>query len=123
MKKVIHSSLLACFLTLVLSFAVSSNVLAATNASTHTVTAQPSAVQPNSLTVYCWLPHDIEVTNPDGVWCISGSGSVDIYNVTKIVNVSSSTHYITDDTSWTCYPIAPGATDTYPAPGHHIVGV
>ncbi len=69
-----------------------------TTAPAHAATVTPSSstvaththakvVKPLNGTVWCWLPHDFELVNPDATWCISGGGSVNTYHVSKITYV------------------------------------
>ena len=53
--------------------------------------ASNKAIRPNTLTLWWWIAHDAEVVNTDQTWCLAGSGSVSIYNVTDISNVNSTT--------------------------------
>jgi len=55
------------------------------------VNVSSNGVRPNTLTVYCWLAHDAEVTNADARWCLAGSGGVAIFNVSRIFNNDSNT--------------------------------
>lgn len=55
--------------------------------------AQPALTSP-ALTVYCWIPHAIEITDADGTWCITGvtgSVQVNIYGVIELYNTTNNT--------------------------------
>jgi len=114
-KKVIATAIVLSFMLTLLGL---SNAQAATT-TTSLHTSIPGVVAPKALTVYCWLPHDIELTNSDATWCISGSGSVNIYNVTKAVDVDS--HNISIDTASQDIPINAGKTVTFS--GIHVIYV
>ncbi len=93
MKKVVFTLALALLLSLFLATSSAKVSYAAErNVNRVTVSTVQNTVHPNA-TVYCWLPHQIEVYNNTGELCFyegvfGGTENVNIYNVTKVIRTT-----------------------------------